>query len=53
MPRLLMHICCGPCFIAPHQALCAEGAWQIDGFWYNPNIHPYTEYLRRQDTLRA
>jgi len=23
------------------------------GFWYNPNIHPFTEYLKRRDTLEA
>jgi predicted adenine nucleotide alpha hydrolase (AANH) superfamily ATPase len=22
-------------------------------FWYNPNIHPYTEYSRRRDTLKG
>jgi predicted adenine nucleotide alpha hydrolase (AANH) superfamily ATPase len=25
----------------------------VHAFFYNPNIHPYTEYKRRLDTLRA
>lgn len=24
----------------------------MTGFWYNPNIHPYTEYRRRLDALQ-
>jgi predicted adenine nucleotide alpha hydrolase (AANH) superfamily ATPase len=27
------------------------GDIQPDLFWYNPNIHPYTEYTARRDTL--
>ncbi len=23
----------------------------MDGFWFNPNIHPYTEYKARKETL--
>jgi predicted adenine nucleotide alpha hydrolase (AANH) superfamily ATPase len=26
---------------------------QPDLFWYNPNIHPFTEYRQRRDTLSA
>lgn len=25
---------------------------KIIGYFYNPNIHPYTEYLRREESLR-
>jgi predicted adenine nucleotide alpha hydrolase (AANH) superfamily ATPase len=48
--KLLLHICCAPCSVACVQSLRAEG---IDptGYWYNPNIHPYTEYRARRDTL--
>lgn len=24
---------------------------EVTGFWYNPNIHPYTEYRSRKNTL--
>jgi predicted adenine nucleotide alpha hydrolase (AANH) superfamily ATPase len=29
----------------------AEESVRPDLFWYNPNIHPYTEYKSRRDTL--
>jgi predicted adenine nucleotide alpha hydrolase (AANH) superfamily ATPase len=51
MPRLLLHVCCGPCLIAPLSLLRSEAEWETTGFWFNPNIHPYTEYRRRLDTL--
>lgn len=49
--NLLMHICCGPCTIYPLKALRTRGH-DVTGFFYNPNIHPYQEYSRRQETLR-
>lgn len=45
MKKLLFHICCAPCFIAPYEHL--KEKFDITGFWYNPNIHPYQEYERR------
>ena len=55
---LLLHTCCAPCSTAVVEALI-EGL--IEGlnkeklepilFWYNPNIHPYTEYQSRRDSL--
>ncbi len=50
--RLLLHICCGPCTIHPLEVLRAEG-WEVHGYFYNPNVHPYTEYRRRAETLAA
>jgi len=52
VPKLLVHICCAPCLIAPYQKLKAVQT-DITGYWYNPNIHPYTEYVIRRDTLKA
>ena len=46
-----MHICCGPCSIYPIKELRGEGAL-ISGFFFNPNIHPYTEFSKRLLTLR-
>jgi len=34
------------------QALSEEEI-KPDLFWYNPNIHPYTEYCSRRDALKA
>ncbi len=48
--RILTHICCGPCLIYPYEKLLREGD-QLTGFWYNPNIHPFTEYKQRLDSL--
>ena len=50
--KLLIHICCAPCFISPYEHLNSEGRFEIMGFWFNPNIHPYQEYSRRRDTLK-
>ncbi|MFC1887865.1 epoxyqueuosine reductase QueH, partial [Candidatus Cloacimonadota bacterium] len=49
MPDLLLHICCAPCLAAPYFNL--KKKFNIRGFWYNPNIHPYTEYKKRMTAL--
>ena len=46
----LMHICCAPCANRPIARLREEGVC-VTGFWFNPNIHPYTEYQARKRTL--
>ncbi|MEW6267503.1 MAG: epoxyqueuosine reductase QueH [Thermodesulfobacteriota bacterium] len=48
--KILMHICCGPCAIFPSEQLRLSGH-QVHGFFGNPNIHPYQEYVRRRETL--
>ena len=45
--RVLVHICCGPCGITVLQGLVASGH-QPEGFFFNPNIHPLAEYMRRR-----
>ena len=49
--KLLLHACCAPCSVQCVEAL-AEEEMAPDLFWYNPNIHPYTEYRSRLDSLR-
>lgn len=49
--KLLLHTCCAPCSIKCIEALRAEKI-EPDLFWYNPNIHPYTEYRSRRDALK-
>src|SRR3989338_7338591 len=44
--NILLHICCAPCAIAPIEEL-EKDRHKVRGFFYNPNIHPYSEYLRR------
>lgn len=50
MPRILLHICCGPCAAYTVKALQDEG-FEVVGLYYNPNIHPLQEYLRRREAL--
>lgn len=50
--KILLHICCGPCTIYPLQFLKSIGH-DVAGFFYNPNIHPYAEYLKRLETLHV
>lgn len=51
MSDCLLHICCAPCSIACIASLRADGIEPV-GYWYNPNIHPYTEYRSRKTTLQ-
>ena len=48
--KLLMHICCAPCTIYPLEELRSCGH-DVQGLYYNPNIHPYLEYRKRLDAL--
>jgi len=48
--RILVHICCAPCFAYPHHKLREEH--EVIGFWYNPNIHPYMEYKARMEAVK-
>ena len=49
--KLLFHSCCAPCSIQCVEALAAD-KFSLELFWFNPNIHPYTEYRSRLDSLR-
>ena len=48
--NILLHICCGPCTAYPLRMLREEGH-QIQGYFYNPNIHPFQEFKRRLTAL--
>lgn len=50
--RLALHTCCGPCLIEPLRLLSRQFA-DIVSVYYNPNIAPPEEYLRRRDTFVA
>lgn len=50
--KLLLHICCSPCLVYPYSIITEGGLFQnIVGYFYNPNIHPYSEYKRREESL--
>lgn len=52
MASLLLHTCCAPC-----ATYCVKH-WQqrrqdVTAFWYNPNIHPFTEHKHRLDVVQS
>ena len=49
--KLLLHICCAPCAIYPLPII--KQKHEVDGFFYNPNIHPFSEYEKRRTTLET
>ncbi|MFB0526047.1 MAG: epoxyqueuosine reductase QueH [bacterium] len=53
--RLLLHVCCAGCACYPLKKLrevrVRGKGLEITGFWYNPNIHPYSEYQNRMMTM--
>lgn len=48
--NILLHICCGPCTAYPLKVLREEGH-EVQGWFHNPNIHPYQEFRRRLAAL--
>ena len=49
--KIFFHICCAPCALYPYYRMKEEGM-EPTGFFYNPNIHPYTEYKKRLDAVK-
>ncbi len=47
---ILLHICCGPCTVYPLEVLKAQGL-KAAGYFYNPNIHPYREFIKRLEAV--
>ena len=50
MSKILLHICCGPCASYPVPRLREQG-YEVMGYFFNPNIHPYSEYVKRHEAL--
>ena len=49
--KTLLHICCAPCANQCVKSLREENI-DVTGYWYNPNIHPFTEYRSRRNCVR-
>ena len=49
--KLLLHTCCAPCSVYCIDTLKKDNI-DITSYWYNPNIHPYTEYKERLNALK-
>ncbi|MGL4722852.1 MAG: epoxyqueuosine reductase QueH [Desulfovibrionaceae bacterium] len=48
--KLLLHVCCGPCTIVVIDML-REMNFELTGIFFNPNIHPLKEYLKRRESM--
>jgi predicted adenine nucleotide alpha hydrolase (AANH) superfamily ATPase len=44
-PRLLLHLCCGPCGTAVVEQLSPD--YDLTLYWFNPNIQPAEEFALR------
>jgi len=49
--NILLHICCAPCAIHPVEELKRQ-KHAVAGYFYNPNIHPCAEYVKRRDEVK-
>ena len=49
-PKLLLHACCAPCSSYTLEYLSKY--FKITIYYYNPNIHPKNEYIRRIEELK-
>jgi epoxyqueuosine reductase len=47
--KILLHSCCAPCACYPYRLLSEHAS--VTFFYYNPNIFPEHEYVRRRDEL--
>jgi epoxyqueuosine reductase len=50
MNKVLIHICCAHCGAYTVKYWRHQG-YEPTGFWYNPNIHPYTEHQSRREAV--
>ena len=46
-PKILLHSCCAPC--STHCIKTLTPYFDITVLYYNPNIEPYEEYLKRKE----
>ncbi len=50
-PKLLLHVCCGPCATAVIERVVSH--FEVVCYWYNPNIEPSAEYERRLASMHT
>lgn len=46
-PCMLLHVCCAPCSSSVIESL--EEFFEITLLFYNPNIYPFEEYIKRKN----
>jgi hypothetical protein len=52
MNKVLIHVCCAHCAAYTAEYWRQQG-YQAEGFWYNPNIHPYMEHQQRLESMKS
>lgn len=52
MKKVLVHVCCAHCAAYTAEYWRQQG-YEVGGFWYNPNIHPYTEHQQRLESMKS
>ncbi len=52
MKKILLHACCAPCATYTVNRL-REMGFDVTAYWYNPNIHPFTEHRNRLESMQA
>jgi predicted adenine nucleotide alpha hydrolase (AANH) superfamily ATPase len=52
MKKVLVHVCCAHCAAYTIEYWRRQDC-EVGGFWYNPNIHPYTEHQHRLDSMKT
>jgi predicted adenine nucleotide alpha hydrolase (AANH) superfamily ATPase len=50
--KVLIHSCCAHC-AAYTVSYWREQGYEVSSFWYNPNIHPYTEHQHRLEAMQS
>jgi len=50
---VLVHACCAGCLLNISETLGQEEEkeYQLIAYWYNPNIHPAKEYVKRREAM--
>jgi predicted adenine nucleotide alpha hydrolase (AANH) superfamily ATPase len=51
MNKILVHVCCAHCAAYTAEYWRQQG-YEVEGFWYNPNIHPFTEHQQRLESMK-
>ncbi|MBF0566562.1 MAG: epoxyqueuosine reductase QueH [Nitrospirae bacterium] len=50
--KTLLHLCCANCSLYPVKTLRERGI-EFSALWFNPNIHPLTEYIARLEAVKT
>jgi predicted adenine nucleotide alpha hydrolase (AANH) superfamily ATPase len=48
--KLLLHVCCGPCAANVIDELLTD--FDITLYFFNPNIYPESEYIKRKEAIK-